>query len=514
MSKVACIVTGEPGTAGSRISVVIDKRFKSFPLDSDVGKRLHAAIKANDSEEVIREIASEDIWAVARTLGANGANVVLDDRDNVRLNGQIVDYGLAGILKRLAKDEDARIEDLMAFLAKVDQNPNKSVANDLYRFLEKGCLPITPEGDFFAFKNVKEDFWSYRAGSEATYTLTEGSEEPAKNTGSAYYPVGGTVWMDRENCDEDRNVTCSRGLHACSYDYLPNFNGGSGKTIIVRINPRDVTAIPTDYNETKLRCCRLDVLADIPYAEAKNYFRAAVDRRHPVAPVAEPAPEAAPVADGVVEPHDWEAAGRQAGVQAAADDHANGYPFGPEIAYPAGLEVAPEDAPFDLNQARQDFSRGFFEGYSTGWAAADAEAADEADDEHEDDVSESDVHAWAEDDGRAQAELDFNDDEYSPEPEAGASYDAAVGYGHTEAYRVAFHKAYGKRRNELKASRPSEADVAAWGEADGREAAGADFDYDPRPEDYSQYYFDAGRAEDYKAAFYAAYAKRWGESKA
>jgi hypothetical protein len=451
MVRVPSVITGSPGDPSARISVIVDKRFKSFALDSEVGKKLAAAVAAGESQETIREIASEDLWVIARTLGASG-KVIIDDRDQIRLDGRLVDYGLAGVLKRLAKDADARLEDVSAFLAKVDQNPDKSVANDLYRFLEKGNLPITPEGDFMAFKNIKDDFWSFGTGSEPTFTKDANGEETS-NTGQAHYPIGSTVWMKREDCDSRRNVTCSHGLHACSYEYLPSFHGGQGKTIIVRIDPADVTAIPTDYNETKLRCCRMEVLDEIPYAEAKDYFKSAVDRRHPVAaPVApepEPVPEVAP---------DWRLLGVVDGEAAASSDHDNGYPYGPQIdSWPAALEVeAGDEAPFDVTQARQDFSRGFFEGYESGWNEAEDGGLDE---EAPSKPSEAEVIAWGDLDGRRQAEGTFGS-EYDPDHWT----DRFEGYDgenvseseFSEAYKIAFYKGYAERWAELQAEKDNQ----------------------------------------------------------
>jgi len=46
-----------------------------------------------------------------------------------------------------------------------------------------------------------------------------------------------------------------------------------GKTMIVKINPRDVVAIPSDYNNAKGRTCRYEVVA-----EYKDDWRSKIDR--------------------------------------------------------------------------------------------------------------------------------------------------------------------------------------------------------------------------------------------
>jgi hypothetical protein len=69
--------------------------------------------------------------------------------------------------------------------------------------------------------------------------------------------------MPRNGVDEDKERTCSYGLHFCSIKYLPHFSDSDGgKTMIVKINPKDVVAIPADYNNTKGRTCRYEVVAE------------------------------------------------------------------------------------------------------------------------------------------------------------------------------------------------------------------------------------------------------------
>jgi hypothetical protein len=69
--------------------------------------------------------------------------------------------------------------------------------------------------------------------------------------------------MPRNKVDEDKDRTCSYGLHFCSISYLPHFSDScGGHTMIVKINPKDVVAIPADYNNTKGRTCRYEVIGE------------------------------------------------------------------------------------------------------------------------------------------------------------------------------------------------------------------------------------------------------------
>lgn len=42
--------------------------------------------------------------------------------------------------------------------------------------------------------------------------------------------------------------------------------------MIVKIHPRDVVAFPDQYQMTKARCCRYEVIHEIKWVEAKDYF--------------------------------------------------------------------------------------------------------------------------------------------------------------------------------------------------------------------------------------------------
>lgn len=239
------------------VMVIIDSRPRMVSLDTDQGKKLAAALrKPVQDEDEVRSLADVTSRLTKHTFG----RVTVDDRDQLRLDGVVVDYGMSTIIIGLCR-EGADVTSLTNFLANVAENPNKGIANDLYQFISGGMLPITPDGYFLAFKRVRADFMDIHSGTVS-------------------YKLGEKPSMDRANCDENRHQTCSRGLHACSYNYLPHFGGSSDTIMIVKINPRDVTAIPTDYNLTKLRCCLMEVVDQVPEAEVKAFFNKAVDDRY------------------------------------------------------------------------------------------------------------------------------------------------------------------------------------------------------------------------------------------
>lgn len=140
--------------------------------------------------------------------------------------------------------QDLPFKPLLNFLCNLMENPSKRAVDELYDFLDVGELPITEDGHFLAFKNVKADYTDIYSGKFNN-------------------AVGSICEMKRNQVDEDKDRTCSYGLHFCSIAYLPHFRDcNGGKTMIVKINPKDVVAIPADYNNTKGRTCRYEVVGE------------------------------------------------------------------------------------------------------------------------------------------------------------------------------------------------------------------------------------------------------------
>lgn len=134
------------------------------------------------------------------------------------------------------------INPMVLFMENLFQNPSKRAVDELYGFLEKNNLPITPEGHFLAYKKVRGDYKDC-------------------HTGTMDNSVGRVVEMERNQVDDNKDNTCSTGLHFCSMEYLSSFGGE--RTVIVKINPRDVVSIPSDYNNSKGRTCRYEVIGEL-----------------------------------------------------------------------------------------------------------------------------------------------------------------------------------------------------------------------------------------------------------
>ena len=145
-------------------------------------------------------------------------------------------------------DEKQPMQYMVNFLDNLMQNPSYRATQNLYPFIEYGNNPITPDGCFLAYKAVRENFFDIHSGKFDN-------------------SIGATPSMPRNRVDENPNRTCSNGLHVCSFDYLPHFSHANGHVMVVKVNPRDVVAIPADYNNTKMRVSQYEVVG-----EYKDYY--------------------------------------------------------------------------------------------------------------------------------------------------------------------------------------------------------------------------------------------------
>lgn len=181
-----------------------------------------------------------------RTVVSNflvNSSFYLTEDDEVFMGETQVPEVLAERIKDLMA-EDADISYLENFFSNLLENPSYRAVNELYDFLEASKLPITEDGYFIAYKSVREDYTDH-------------------HTGKMDNSIGAQPTMPRNTVDEDKNRTCSAGLHFAAYDYAINFGWGNSHLMAVKINPKDVVAIPSDYNNQKGRACTYTIIAEI-----------------------------------------------------------------------------------------------------------------------------------------------------------------------------------------------------------------------------------------------------------
>lgn len=213
------------------IPKVIDKSHANF-------NKIIEAVTNGYSDSVIK---LSDVSSAIVTYG-DGKVVVKDGVvlfDGVEVHNYVVDK----ILEFMS--EDLPIQPLVNFLSNLMSNPSYRAVQELYKFLEVGQMPLTEDGCFLAYKKVRSNYKDIHSG---TFDNS----------------IGAICEMPRNQVNEDSNITCSTGLHVCSFGYLSHFGSSSDNRVVVcKVNPRDVVSIPRDYDNTKMRLCRYEVIQDV-----------------------------------------------------------------------------------------------------------------------------------------------------------------------------------------------------------------------------------------------------------
>jgi hypothetical protein len=132
------------------------------------------------------------------------------------------------------------VTNLVNFWNNVKENPSRHSREQLYRFLCDNEHPITDDGHFIAYRNVTKGFKDH-------------------HTGKFDNSVGNVLEMPRRDVDDDPNSHCSYGFHVAKFYYARNFKS-NGLLISVKVNPRDVVAVPSDARGQKMRVCRFEVM--------------------------------------------------------------------------------------------------------------------------------------------------------------------------------------------------------------------------------------------------------------
>lgn len=222
----------------NNISVNYDGETHIVPRTDALGERLIKAVKENKLQEIPALVSA----AKRIELFSKGNFVVQDGR--VMINGVAAPEVLSNKIIRFS-NEGLPFQPLLKFAENLQSNPSFRAVNELYTFLEKNDHPLTENGNFIAYKRVRGSFRDIHSNTMDN-------------------SVGNLVEIPRNQVDEDSNRTCSHGLHVANWTYahtqFASSDASSDIMLEVEVNPADVVAIPTDYNNAKMRVCKYKVL--------------------------------------------------------------------------------------------------------------------------------------------------------------------------------------------------------------------------------------------------------------
>lgn len=233
---------------GSSLTVLLQG--ETFTVDASAPNyaAIEAALAADEQDEdAIRHLFGGYDTTAAMLFDDSASNGLVEvTRSGVTYAGKAVNGVLADRMVSIA-ERGLPLEPWVNFLMKVKANPAPWAQEEMYLWLAKSDLPITDDGDFLAYKKVRDDFTDIYTGTMDN------------SPGQSVVMPGG-----RSSVDPERDNVCSTGLHFCSRSYLPSFGRNDGdRVVLVKIDPTDVVSIPSDYSNAKGRAWRYEVVQEI-----------------------------------------------------------------------------------------------------------------------------------------------------------------------------------------------------------------------------------------------------------
>jgi hypothetical protein len=266
-------------------------------------------------EELRRELLPEQPELL--TVGTIETSKILQVRGNTVVAPSISEVSMPmdiaqAIVKAEAEEDELTLQRYLNFWKLVSMNPDDKVRANIYWFMRRWDVEITQSGLLVAYRNAcikkqghytTEDaraiienyyFVKYKLKKNpedyALLNLQEGwrlENMPAGETledlyndimnnavdmdvytdahsGTTTIEIGKPVRMERSQCDDNQEHSCSRGLHLGGKSWLKkSYFGDVGLECLV--NPAKIVAIPTMDSYGKLRCCEYYPVGIVEY---------------------------------------------------------------------------------------------------------------------------------------------------------------------------------------------------------------------------------------------------------
>lgn len=142
-------------------------------------------------------------------------------------------------------------ESVIAFLERISQVIDKRGHSipDLFKFLERGDLPLAKDGSIIAYKILRKS------------SVHKGFTYVDCHTNKVHQRVGTYVRVEESLVDKNRHNECSNGLHVARRGYIGQFSGDV--CTMIKMAPEDVIAVP-HRDANKVRVCGYHVIFELP----------------------------------------------------------------------------------------------------------------------------------------------------------------------------------------------------------------------------------------------------------
>jgi len=241
-------------------SYTVNKQAKTFEL-------VLSGVKANDEQKVYDAVNIKE--SIATALNTASGHVRIEGNKIFYAGREVTGVIASRIFEVIKLGLD--VQPMVKFLENLMTNPSKRAVDEAFGFIEACSLPITPDGCFLAYKRVRADYRDVHSGTVLNKPYKLFTPEDCVAIDASQGKLGEvevdvingvtTVSMPRNLVNEDKDKTCSEGLHFCSYDYLKHFGGA--RIVVLKINPADIVSIPADYNNSKGRCSKYQVVDEL-----------------------------------------------------------------------------------------------------------------------------------------------------------------------------------------------------------------------------------------------------------
>lgn len=194
---------------------------------------LRKAIEEKKWDEV------ESHLTVDKSVEAWSNNKFKIEGDTVYYMGEKLPQGInRRIIAMASAGDDPTI--LYKFWERLSKNPSFRSVNQLWDFLIHSHIPFSPDGCFYAYKGVRNDFKDAHSGKvdNSPGVINE---------------------MPRNKISDDPDVACHFGFHVGAVNYARSF---SQRMVICKVDPEHVVCVPKDSNWEKMRVCKYEVVGN------------------------------------------------------------------------------------------------------------------------------------------------------------------------------------------------------------------------------------------------------------
>jgi hypothetical protein len=197
----------------------------------------------------------EELMDVRASIAHRSHGSIVIEADQVLYKGQVMHGLLAQRLVEALEAGGQYFDRLIAFADNYYANPSYRAREQLWPFLEKGQNPIDEHGRFLAWKLVRSD---YRTSTPATCRTTSVPSSRWTAPRSTMIPTAPA----RPASTSAHGTICPASARLVEDD----------RVMIVAVDPKDVVAVPTDYDNAKMRVCRYAVVGEVSKEDAAHAF--------------------------------------------------------------------------------------------------------------------------------------------------------------------------------------------------------------------------------------------------